>query len=99
MSPFSVTVQRVPDRELGPLLSQLSRAGYDNPTIEYVHADDGLDDARDAGQAEPGAKTQIENTRCTAQRGVFLERVAVTFDNFHAIHVRKSGAQLLMEFV
>lgn len=39
MSPFSVTVQRVPDRELGPLLSQLSRAGFDKPTITYVAGD------------------------------------------------------------
>ena len=33
MSPFSVTLQNVPDRELGPLLTQLSQAGFDNPTI------------------------------------------------------------------
>jgi hypothetical protein len=33
MSPFSVTVQNVPDRELGPLLTQLSQAGFDNPLI------------------------------------------------------------------
>ena len=33
MSPFSVTVQNVPDRELGPLLTQLSEAGFDNPII------------------------------------------------------------------
>ena len=31
MSPFSVTVPDVPDRELGPLLTQLSEAGFDNP--------------------------------------------------------------------
>ena len=29
MSPFSVTVQHVPDRELGPLLSRLAEAGFD----------------------------------------------------------------------
>jgi hypothetical protein len=39
MSPFSVTVQNVPDRELGPLLTQLSQAGFDNPIIESVRAD------------------------------------------------------------
>jgi hypothetical protein len=39
MSPFSVTVQHVPDRELGPLLSRLSQAGYDNPVIDHVGAD------------------------------------------------------------
>jgi hypothetical protein len=54
VSPFSVTVQRVPDRELGPLLSQLSRAGFDNPTIEYVPADDGIEEAHGLGRAERG---------------------------------------------
>jgi hypothetical protein len=39
MSPFSVTVQNVPDRELGPLLTQLSQAGFDSPIIESVGAD------------------------------------------------------------
>lgn len=39
MSPFSVTVQNVPDRELGPLLTQLSRVGYDNPVITLLGAD------------------------------------------------------------
>jgi hypothetical protein len=39
MSPFSVTVQHVPDRELGPLLIQLAQAGFNNPTIKPVGAD------------------------------------------------------------
>ena len=43
MSPFSVTVQHVPDRELGPLLSQLSQAGFDNPIIDHVGADGASD--------------------------------------------------------
>ena len=51
MSPFSVTVQRVPDRELGPLLSQLSRAGFDNPAIHYVGGPDGLEQAGDRVEA------------------------------------------------
>jgi hypothetical protein len=38
MSPFSVIVPNVPDRELGPLLTQLSDAGFDNPIIESVGA-------------------------------------------------------------
>jgi hypothetical protein len=38
MSPFSVTVQNIPDRELGPLLTQLSQAGFDHPIIEPVGA-------------------------------------------------------------
>ena len=36
MSPFSVTVQNVPDRELGPLLTQLAEAGFDNPVISHA---------------------------------------------------------------
>ena len=53
MCPFSVTVQHVPDRELGPLLSQLSRAGFDNPTINYVDADNAVegDARRDPGES------------------------------------------------
>jgi hypothetical protein len=39
MSPFSVTVQNVPDRELGPLLTRLAEAGFDNPIIKPVGAD------------------------------------------------------------
>jgi hypothetical protein len=34
MSPFSVIVQHVPDRELGPLLTQLAQAGFSNPIVE-----------------------------------------------------------------
>jgi hypothetical protein len=45
MCPFSVTVQNVPDRELGPLLTQLSRAGFDSPIIKSLGAEDGSDDA------------------------------------------------------
>jgi hypothetical protein len=37
--PFSVTVQNVPDRELGPLLTQLSQAGFGRPVITPVGAD------------------------------------------------------------
>jgi hypothetical protein len=39
VSPFTVTVQNVPDRELGPLLTKLSDAGFDNPIIRAVGAD------------------------------------------------------------
>ncbi len=38
MCPFSVTVQNVPDRELGPLLTQLSQAGFDRPIITPLGA-------------------------------------------------------------
>lgn len=39
MSPFSVTVPNVPDRELGPLLRQLAEAGFDSPIINALSAD------------------------------------------------------------
>jgi hypothetical protein len=39
MCPFSVTLEHVPDRELGPLLTRLADAGFDNPTIRPVSAD------------------------------------------------------------
>ena len=43
MSPFSVTVRHVPDRELGPLLSRLAEAGFANPVIDHVAADGASD--------------------------------------------------------
>ena len=45
MSPFTVTLRHVPDRELGPLLSRLADAGFDHPTIEHVEADGAPDRA------------------------------------------------------
>jgi hypothetical protein len=36
MSPFSVTVEYVPDRDLGPLLARLSEAGFASPIIRHV---------------------------------------------------------------
>jgi hypothetical protein len=39
MCPFSVTVEHVPDRELGPLVARLSEAGFANPIITHVGAD------------------------------------------------------------
>jgi hypothetical protein len=43
MCPFSVTVQHVPDRELGPLLTRLAEAGFDNPIITHVDAEGASD--------------------------------------------------------
>jgi hypothetical protein len=34
LSPFSVTLEHVPDRELGPLLTRLAEAGFENPLIK-----------------------------------------------------------------
>lgn len=45
MCPFSVTVQNVPDRDLGPLLTQLWQAGFGRPIITPLGADDVSDGA------------------------------------------------------
>ena len=39
MSPFSVTIEHIPDRDLGPLLARLSQAGFAKPNISHVGAD------------------------------------------------------------
>jgi hypothetical protein len=39
MCPFSVTLQRVPDQELGSLLIHLAQAGFHDPIIKPVDAD------------------------------------------------------------
>ena len=39
MCPFSVTLQNVPDPELGPLLIRLAQAGFHDPIIKPVGAD------------------------------------------------------------
>lgn len=44
MCPFSVTLQHVPDRELGPLLMQLAQAGFHSPIIKPVGGDGGSGD-------------------------------------------------------
>jgi len=38
LSPFSVTLEHVPDRELGPLLTHLADAGFENPLIKPARA-------------------------------------------------------------
>jgi hypothetical protein len=45
MSPFSVTIEHVPDRDLGPLVARLSEAGFANPIITHVGADGPSDGA------------------------------------------------------
>ena len=53
MCPFSVTLQHVPDRELGPLLTQLSEAGFDSPIISPVGADRATDQATALARGGP----------------------------------------------
>jgi hypothetical protein len=53
MCPFTVTVQQVPDRELGPLLTRLAEAGFDNPIINHVDADRASDKVAAPARAGP----------------------------------------------
>jgi hypothetical protein len=53
MCPFSVTVQHVPDRELGPLLTRLAEAGFDNPIISLVGADGASETAEAPVRSRP----------------------------------------------
>jgi hypothetical protein len=53
MCPFSVTVEHVPDRELGPLLSRLAEAGFDNPIIDHAGAEGAPDEAASLARAGP----------------------------------------------
>ena len=53
MCPFSVTVQHVPDRELGPLLTRLAAAGFDSPIINHVDADSASDTPAAPARAGP----------------------------------------------
>ena len=66
MSPFSVTLQRVPDRELGPLLTQLARAGFRNPIIKPVDADPAVDD--EAAPAPGPSADLAEDWRLVRER-------------------------------
>jgi len=56
MCPFSVTLQHVPDRELGPLLIELAQAGFHNPIIRPVDA--GGASGEEAGPAR-GPRTDL----------------------------------------
>ena len=54
MCPFSVTLQNVPDPELGPLLIRLAQAGFHEPIIKPVSADRISDEtAAPAGRGTP----------------------------------------------
>ena len=66
MSPFSVTVPNVPDRELGPLLTQLSEAGFDNPIITPVGADGAA--AKAAARARGGPADLAGDWRLVRER-------------------------------
>jgi hypothetical protein len=65
MSPFSVTVEHVPDRELGPLLAQLSEAGFARPLVSHVGAGGA---ATPAAAARPGLPDLPEEWRLVRER-------------------------------
>jgi hypothetical protein len=56
MSPFSVTLEHVPDRELGPLLTRLADAGFENPLIKPVRTRAG---SRKAAASARGRKADL----------------------------------------
>jgi hypothetical protein len=66
MSPFSVTIQHVPDRELGPLLARLAEAGFEHPSISHVDADDATELA--GAPARAGLLDLAENWRLVRER-------------------------------
>jgi hypothetical protein len=66
MCPFSVTVERVPDRELGPLVARLSEAGFANPIITHEGAGGPSDGA--SASARIGAPDLPEAWRLVHER-------------------------------
>src|SRR5689334_2477772 len=66
MCPFTVTVEHVPDRELGPLLARLSEAGFANPTVSHVDA--GGASAGTGAPARPGRADLPEDWRLVHER-------------------------------
>ena len=66
MSPFSVTVEHVPDRELGPLLARLSEAGFANPIVSHVAAGEVTD--RAAAAARLGSADLPDEWSLTQER-------------------------------
>jgi hypothetical protein len=64
--PFSVTLERIPDRELGPLLIQLAQAGFHNPIIRPVDANGASDEGVPSA---PGPGVDLaENWRLVRER-------------------------------
>jgi hypothetical protein len=66
MSPFSVTVERIPDRELGPLLARLAEAGFANPIVSHVGAGGSSD--REGAGTHPGSPDLPEEWRLLNER-------------------------------
>jgi hypothetical protein len=67
MCPFSVTLEHVPDRELGPLLARLSEAGFANPIVSHVGSD-GASERAAAAPARPASSDLPEDWRLLHER-------------------------------
>ena len=67
MCPFSVTVEHVPDRELGPLLVRLSEAGFAHPIVIHVGSD-GATERAAAAPTRPAPSDLPENWRLLHER-------------------------------
>jgi hypothetical protein len=85
MCPFTVTVEHVPDRELGPLLARLSEAGFANPIV--THVDAGAVSARTAASARPGSVDLPEDWRLTHERRDESYRWPKTRDSYSPYRV------------
>jgi hypothetical protein len=66
MCPFSVTVEHVPDRELGPLLARLSEAGFANPIVSHLGSPGAAE--RTAAPARPTSSDLPEDWRLLHER-------------------------------
>lgn len=64
--PFSVTLEHVPDPELGPLLIQLAQAGFHHPLITPVDSDGATDDG--AAPVPGPAADLVEDWRLVRER-------------------------------
>jgi hypothetical protein len=66
LSPFSVTLEHVPDRELGPLLNHLADAGFENPVIKPVRTRAG---ARKAAASARGRTADLPEEWSLVRKG------------------------------
>jgi hypothetical protein len=66
MCPFSVIVEHVPDRELGPLLARLADAGFAHPIVSHVGSPASAE--RPAVPARPASSDLPEDWRLLHER-------------------------------
>ena len=67
MCPFSVTLQHVPDRELGPLLIQLAQAGFHHPVVRPIDTEGAP--GEEAAAAREWNADLAEDWRLVRERG------------------------------